>query len=124
MLLSSCKAASRAMMLRNLAFVSLLLLLTMAVAAAEPHKRQLYFDYEASRQSFRRLAEGVIANQDYGSPENRPVLKILKIEYPGHSNDDLTIDALIIPAKKRKSLVIQINSGVHGLEAPTGSYLQ
>jgi uncharacterized protein DUF2817 len=113
------------MMPRNLAPVLLLLLLGMAIAAAtEPPERQLNFDYEGSRQIFWHLADDVIAHQDYGSPENRPTLRKLKIEYSGHENDDLTIDALIIPAKKKKSLVIQINSGIHGLEAPTGSYLQ
>jgi hypothetical protein len=62
------------------------------------------------------------ANPDYGSPDHRPTLETLKLQYQG--NPVLTMDALIIPARKQKTLFIQINSGIHGLEAPTGSYLQ
>lgn len=109
-------------MFKTLAPVSLATLLAFVAAPAETREPQVYFDYETSRQVFRDLANEVISNQRYGNPENRPSLKILK--YPGSEDDDLTIDALIIPARKKKSVVIQINSGVHGLEAPTGSYLQ
>ena len=100
------------------------MLLAFAAASTEAREPQAYFDYDTSRQVFRDLANEVIANQNYGSPENRPNLKTLKVEYSGRGNDDLTIDTLIIPARKKKSLVIQINSGVHGLETPTGSYMQ
>jgi hypothetical protein len=109
------------MMFRNLATVSLAILASAAAEAAEP---QLEFDYETSRQTFRDLANEVISNQRYESAEIRPTLETLKVEYPGGENDDLTIDALVIPATTKKSLVIQINSGVHGLETPTGSYMQ
>jgi hypothetical protein len=109
------------MMFRGLAFV---LLASLANAAVEAAESQLEFDYDTSRRAFRDLANEVISNSRYGSAEIRPTLETLKVEYPGRENDDLTMDALVIPATKKKSLVIQINSGVHGLEAPTGSYMQ
>jgi hypothetical protein len=101
------------MMFRGLAFVLLAILANAAVEAAES---QLEFDYDTSRRAFRDLANEVISNSRYGSAEIRPTLETLKVEYPGRENDDLTMDALVIPATKKKSLVIQINSGVHGLE--------
>jgi Protein of unknown function (DUF2817) len=121
MVLYSHSAGERAVVLRTLAVVSLSVLANAAAGAAAP---QLEFDYEASRQAFRDLAKEVISNQRYGSAEARPTLETLEVEYPGRENDDLTMDVLVIPATKKKSLVIQINSGVHGLEAPTGSYMQ
>jgi uncharacterized protein DUF2817 len=93
----------------------------MPAAAEEP---RVITDYEASRLIFREFAKEVVANPDYGSPDNRPILETLKVEYPGKPDEDLTLDALIIPARKQKTLVVQINSGIHGLEAPTGSYMQ
>jgi len=112
------------MMFKTLAPVSLTTLLAFVAVSTEAREPQVYFNYETSRQVFRELANEVISNQNYGSPENRPSLEKIKVEYPGSENNDLTIDALIIPARKKRSVVIQINSGVHGLETPTGSYLQ
>lgn len=111
-------------MLRNPALVSLSMLVVVGVVAARASEPEVSTDYEHSRRVFRDLAKQVEANPDYGSPDKRPTLKRLKVEYPGKPDEDLTIDALIIPARKQKTLVIQINSGIHGLEAPTGSYLQ
>ncbi|MGH6826196.1 DUF2817 domain-containing protein [Methyloceanibacter sp.] len=108
-------------MFRNLALVSLAVFANAAVEAAEP---QLEFDYGKSRQAFRDVANEIVSSQRYGSAEIGPRLEPLKVEYPGGQNDDLTMDALVIPATKKKSLVIQINSGAHGLETPTGSYME
>ena len=111
-------------MLRNVALASLSTLLAMPAVPAAEREPQVLTDYEASRQIFRDLAEEVKGNPKYGTPDNRPHLEKLKVEYSGKPDEDLTMDALIIPARKQKTLVVQINSGIHGLEAPTGSYLQ
>jgi Protein of unknown function (DUF2817) len=113
-----------AMMLRTLTVASLSTLLTVAAMPAAAGEPRVITDYEDSRLVFRGLAKEVVANPDYGSPDNRPILETLKVEYPGKPDEDLTLDALTIPARKQKTLVIQINSGIHGLEAPTGSYMQ
>jgi Protein of unknown function (DUF2817) len=111
-------------MFRNLALASLSILLAVSAVPAAEHEPKVETDYETSRQIFRELANEIKDNPNYGTPDSRPHLETLKVEYPGKPDEDITIDALIIPARKQKTLVVQINSGIHGLEAPTGSYLQ
>ena len=111
-------------MFRTLALASLSTLLTVSAVPATERSPQVLTDYETSRQVFRELSSEVEANPKYGTPDSRPKLETLHVEYPGKPDEDLTMDGLIIPARKQKTLVVQINSGIHGLEAPTGSYLQ
>jgi hypothetical protein len=100
------------------------LLIVMGAASATAGEPEVVFDYATSRQIFRDLANEIKSNPNYGSPDKGPFLEGLPIRYPEVGDDDLTIDALVIPARTKKSLVVQINSGIHGLEAPSGSYLQ
>lgn len=100
------------------------LLIVMGAASATAGEPEVVFDYATSRQIFRDLGNEIKSNPNYGSPDKGPFLEGLPIRYPEVGDDDLTIDALVIPARTKKSLVVQINSGIHGLEAPSGSYLQ
>lgn len=61
--------------------------------AAEPPERWLNFEYEDSRQIFKQLADEVIADQDYGSPEiSIPPSRLAMTKMSGCGELSLTVN--------------------------------
>lgn len=73
-------------------------------------------DYLESRAKFRSYSEEI------KSQNSKAVTGMIPI--PGEFDDDLTIDYLILPGKKKAKSSLILTSGMHGVEAPVGAAVQ
>lgn len=72
--------------------------------------------YDECRSSFRKSALELKSKLDS--------VEVFPIQVKSKSDDDLTIDVCYIPAQQRKSRLLILSSGIHGIEGYVGSAVQ